>query len=68
MSSRTCGVGFPSIQSTMPRQKEPEPTVAGFLPATGLGASLLPIAVVGGLLAAIGLIVVAARRRHRANG
>jgi LPXTG-motif cell wall-anchored protein len=46
----------------------PEPTVAGFLPATGLGASLLPIAVVGGLLAAIGLIVVAARRRHRANG
>ena len=26
------------------------------------------VAVVGGLLAVIGLIVVAARRRHRANG
>ena len=38
----------------------PEPTVAGFLPATGLGASLLPIAVVGGLLAVIGLMLAPA--------
>lgn len=54
----------PALSSDSPD----DPTVAGFLPATGLGAALAPIAVVGGLLALLGLVVFAARRRHRANG
>ncbi|WP_164743544.1 LPXTG cell wall anchor domain-containing protein [Microbacterium sulfonylureivorans] len=42
--------------------------VAGLLPATGLGQSLLPIGIVGGALAFGGIILLAVRRRHRAKG
>lgn len=44
------------------------PETAGLLPATGLGASMLPIGLVGGLLAIGGVTLVAIRRRHRSNG
>jgi hypothetical protein len=46
------------------------PTMASLnsLPVTGLGAAVLPISIVGGLLAIAGIVLVAVRHRRRTRG